>query len=256
MGKPIVNRTGNRYGQLTVIGRAPSYRGNARWCCRCDCGLYTIVLGNDLERGKVVSCGCKGKRLRWQHGRSMTPEYRAWQGLKQRCLNPKDPAYKHYGGRGITVCEAWKDFSAFYADMGPRPGPDYSLERIDNNRGYEPGNCRWVRMNIQANNKRQNRVVEFQGRSQTLAQWAQEYGIDWHVLRARLDRYGWSIEEALTTPVGERGYNRNTRYLTFQGRTQSVSAWAREVGLARRTIRNRLAKGWPLEKALTQPRRW
>lgn len=256
MGKPLVDRLGRRYGKLEVIGQARSQNGNARWCCRCDCGFYTIALGNDLERGKVVSCGCHGKSIRRLHGRAGTVEYRTWTSMKQRCFNPSNPSYPHWGGRGITVCEDWLDFNQFFMDMGPRPSKGHSLERIDNDGNYEPSNCRWVKIDVQANNKRRNRVIEFRGRTQTLAQWAKEFGIGWMTLRARLDSYGWSIEDALTTSVGCRGIKKDTQFLEFKGRRQTVAAWAREVGLTSKSLRNRLAKGWALERALTEPRRW
>lgn len=257
MGKPLVDRAGIRYGSVVVVGRAPSYRGNARWCFKCDCGLYSIALGNDLQRGKVKSCGCENRGQRWlTHGQSQTPAYRAWQGMIQRCHNPDNPGYANYGGRGIKVCDRWKVFPNFYADMGARPGEGYSLDRIDNDRGYEPGNCRWTIADVQMNNMRRNRIIAHDGRAQTLAQWATEFGIHWDILRSRIDKYGWSIAKALTTPVGRRGSNGPRHNLTLGGRTQPLSVWAREIDVSPATIRKRLMNGWPLERALTEPRRW
>lgn len=200
MGKPLIDRTGQRYERLTVTGRAENYRGNAQWHCACDCGRMVIALGNDLARGKVKSCGCYNAERIVTHGMSRTPVNGVWRSMLQRCENPKDASYGNYGGRGITVCEEWHDFERFVADMGVRP-KGFSIDRIDNDRGYCKENCRWASTKQQLNNRRNNRVVELEGRKQTIAEWAAEKGIDWHVLRGRIDRYGWSIEEALTTPV-------------------------------------------------------
>jgi hypothetical protein len=118
--------------------------------------------------------------------------------MLDRCRNPKNPSYSDYGGRGISVCDRWLDFSNFVADLGDRP-KGYTLERIDNEMGYSPENCRWATYTDQLNNRRNSRLIEYMGKSQTIAEWALETGIGWHTLRARIDRYEWSIERALTT---------------------------------------------------------
>jgi hypothetical protein len=200
MGKPLIDRTGQRYERLTVTGRADNYRGNAQWHCLCDCGRRLVALGNDLARGKVKSCGCYNAERIVKHGMARSPVYRVWQAMIQRCENPKCDAYENYGARGITVCDEWHDFERFIADMGARP-KGFSIDRIDNDQGYCKANCRWASTTQQLNNRRNNRMVELDGRKQTIAEWAEEKGIVWSVLRGRLDRYGWSIEEALTTPV-------------------------------------------------------
>jgi hypothetical protein len=129
-----------------------------------------------------------------------TPEYEAWQSMKARCLNPRHRFFKHYGGRGIKVCEQWRQsFANFVADMGPRPSPDHSLDRIDNNGHYGPGNCRWVTQKEQCNNRRSNHHVTFNGETRTISQWAEVTGILKSCIRLRL-KAGWSIEAALTTP--------------------------------------------------------
>lgn len=119
------------------------------YVCLCHCGDRFITEGSRLANGKTASCGC----LR-RHGMVDTGEYRAWAAMKRRCLNPNDPAYKHYGGRGINVHESWLSFKTFIADMGPKPSPELTLDRIDNNRGYEPGNCRWATNAVQQMNRR------------------------------------------------------------------------------------------------------
>lgn len=126
-----------------------------------------------------------------------SPEYTAWAGMLQRCRNPKNAAYPDYGGRGITVCDAWRDsFEAFYADLGPRPSARHSIDRIDNDGNYEPGNCRWATAKEQNRNTRRARLLTFDGRTQLLSDWGAELGVHPEAIRGRLRR-GWSIEDAL-----------------------------------------------------------
>lgn len=199
-GKPLVDRTGDRYGMLTVIARAENYRGNAQWRVQCDCGRVKTYIGQDLARGKVRSCGCNNPMYATEHGMASTPTYRIWVGMRARCRNENHAAYHHYGGRGIKVHKPWDEsFSNFFADMGACP-PGRSLDRINNDGDYEPGNCRWATMKEQLNNTRVNRIVEINGRSQTLAQWCDEIGISRSRVQDRM-KWGWTVERALTEPV-------------------------------------------------------
>lgn len=200
MGKPLVNMVGDRYGLLTVMSRAENYRGNAQWLCKCDCGKLRTYIGFDLRKGKLRSCGCQNPGSQGDHGMSKTGTYQSWVSMRQRCNNPRAKVYAHYGARGIAVCERWNDsFPNFLADLGPRP-EGCSLERIDNNGNYEPGNCRWATQRDQMNNRRANRFIELNGKRQTLAQWLREVGMTNERFFDRTKR-GWSEERALTTPV-------------------------------------------------------
>lgn len=180
----------------------------------------------------------------WTEGK----EFRAWLAMLARCFDPKNDAWDSYGGRGITVCEEWKNsYPAFFNDMGNAPSPDYSLDRIDVNGNYCKENCRWATRETQCNNKRNNRMITHKGKTQTMSQWAREVGLSNVVLSDRLGR-GWTVEEALETPLTVRPL-----MLTCDGRTQKVDDWAKEVGVCRKTIENRLWRGFSVEEAIMRP---
>jgi hypothetical protein len=153
-------KPGQRFGKLSVVGLHPerdARNRNRLWICRCECGGETLAAGSDLVRGHSTSCGCERNRGRHgmaKHGK-VHPLYRAWSDLNSRCSNPNHQSWEYYGGRGITVCQRWRDsFEAFASDMGARPTPRHSIDRIDNDRGYEPGNCRWATASEQMRNRR------------------------------------------------------------------------------------------------------
>jgi hypothetical protein len=196
---------GQRFTRWTVLefsGKAND--GTQLWKCRCECGTIKIVRETDLVSEHTRSCGCyRLDYLREQkttHGMSQNREYRIWSGMKTRCLNPRSKGYSYYGGRGITVCARWRDsFEAFYQDLGPRPSPQHSLERVDNDGNYEPGNVRWAQLSEQATNKRRT-PLGYQGQTKNAAEWAREKGLSPELLWWRL-KQGWTIERALTTPA-------------------------------------------------------
>jgi hypothetical protein len=152
--------TGQRFGTLTVIYRTDNAAdGHTRWYCKCDCGNFKVAQSNNLKAGNVRSCGClaqeKAAVLNLTHGLTKTKEFKAWDSMKQRCLNPKNPSYIHYGGRGITICDRWLlSFESFYVDMGLSPSINHSVDRIDVNGNYEPGNCKWSTAREQRLNQR------------------------------------------------------------------------------------------------------
>src|SRR6266508_728705 len=155
----LVDLVGRKFGRLTVTGRAGNDgHGHAMWACLCECGTTITVARGALRTRETQSCGClKRQRTRethTTHGQSNSPEWRAWRNMRQRCKNRRHPKYRDYGGRGITVCDRWASFENFLADMGPKPSPAHSIDRIDVNGNYEPGNCRWATPKEQRLNQR------------------------------------------------------------------------------------------------------
>lgn len=155
-----LNLVGQRFGRLVVIEEAPRYNGHIHYKCLCDCGTLTYVQTSNL-RGKTKSCGClhkesskKNSPYKPTHGLSHLREFGVWTAMHQRCSDTNHNSYKNYGGRGIVVCERWKDFENFFADMGLRPGDEYTIERLENNSNYEPLNCIWATRATQQKNRR------------------------------------------------------------------------------------------------------
>lgn len=196
MRKPR-NRIGMKIDRLLV----QEYLGQSRWKCQCDCGNVTIVRSGDLGSGNTKSCGCS----RGSHKLSQTAEYKILHKMISRCTNDKCAEYSRYGGRGIKVCERWQGeygIVNFLKDMGKRPSPNHSVDRINNDGNYEPGNCRWATPDVQGTNTSRNRKLEYNGEVLTVSQWAKRCGISFSGMRYRLQF--WPLEKALTTPGNNR----------------------------------------------------
>lgn len=184
-------------------------------------------------------------------GETKTPEYIAWVGMKQRCYNPNHHKYYLYGARGIIVCGRWlNDFSAFLADMGRRPSPQHSIDRINGKGNYEPSNCRWATKSEQAENRPDfNHMIEFKGKTQSVSAWAREYGITRELLKDRL-RWGWSIEDALFTPLLPTGGCYHGKLLMYQGQLYTRVSLASKLNLNLNVLKERLQKGYSLDEAI------
>lgn len=222
MGGPLKhNLVGERFGRLLVISRAPnSPTGKPMWNCVCDCGTECVKQSSALVNGCTRSCGCYNierlKELKTKHGDAHSRLYGVWCGMRQRCLDENHHAYKDYGARGITVCDEWANDYKVFMDWAFANGYDKdakphecTLDRIDNNKGYSPDNCRFVDPIVQANNTRNNRWITYNGETKTLAQWSKKVGINAFTISDRIER-GWTLEEAFTVKP-EKGRNQTWR---------------------------------------------
>jgi hypothetical protein len=199
--------TGQTFGRWTVLHRTPLHPDaatrNSQWVCRCLCGTERVVFAFVLRNGESQSCGCLSKELSTKrftkHGEHQTRLYKAWTAMKQRCLNPNDPAYINYGGRGITIAQVFLDsFEALKAELGPKPSPKHTIERINNARGYEPGNIQWATYAQQRRNTRLTRFITYHDRTQPLCDWVTELGIPHATLWYRIMH--WGVDRAFATP--------------------------------------------------------
>lgn len=198
--------TGQTFGKLRVLSRVVVDR-RTKWLCVCDCKATRLVDAGNLVSGNTRSCGCGHREMMLRRNKAMTkhgltgsPEYQTWLHIKQRCYDPNAAGYDRYGGRGIVVCDRWKDDpAAFIQDMGPRPGAEYSVDRINNDGPYSPENCRWATRIQQARNTRRTTMLTYKGETKPLNDWAEMHGLAVMTVRSRLSA-GWDVERALTTP--------------------------------------------------------
>lgn len=210
----FMDLTGKKFGKLTVIERVPKdicpgTSGGVLWRCKCECGNIKEIRSTDLTRRKFPNCGCYTHELLClkhhdptTHGYRYTRLYRIWTNMKSRCYNVNHKSYEGYGGRGITVCEEWKndfvEFKNWAIENGYRD--DLTIDRIDNDGDYKPNNCRWVTMREQSNNRRSTKLITYNGETHSEAEWARILGAERNVIHDRLKK-GWSIERTLSTPV-------------------------------------------------------
>jgi hypothetical protein len=251
MGR-LTSMVGKKFARLLVLRRADNDAdGKPQYICRCDCGKKTIVRGKLMRSGKTKSCGCAGREARLvsvtRHGGATTLEYKTWRHILDRCHNRNSSRYDYYGARGIYVCDEWrKSFPAFLNDMGPRPTPAHTIDRIDNSLGYSPSNCRWATRKEQSNNKRNNRRLEFRGAVKTVAEWSEVTGIKRSIICSRLDR-------GLPTDKVLQNLQRQAQTIEIDGITKSVAQWCREAGRNYLTARHRLRRGWSPKEAIFTP---
>lgn len=215
----LIDLTGKRFGRLTVVGRAadyikPSGKRCAMWHCVCDCGKEKDILGENLKKGATRSCGCfrsdENTRQNSTHHLSTSPLYAVWCAMKARCNNPNATYFKHYGGRGIKVCDSWMNSFESFRDWAMSSGynenagrGECTLDRIDNNGNYEPENCRWITSVAQANNRRSNRVFSYNGEEHNITEWAGIMGLNPKTLFNRIYS-GWDFKRAITTKINNK----------------------------------------------------
>ena len=197
---------GSKFGLVTIVRREkPATGRNLSYRCDCDCGRSFVTRASRLLKGSTRSCGCARSRFLSEanrvHGLGLTRVYNTWKSMKGRCLNPNAHGYSDYGGRGISICIRWLSFEAFLQDMG-HPPAGMSIDRIDNNGNYEPGNCRWATAGEQRRNNRFIRLLTFDGKTMCMGDWAVAIGISGTALSKRLERL--SVADALTRPKGTR----------------------------------------------------
>lgn len=202
--RQVVDIFGRRFGQLLVVGYSRSDK-NAYWFCRCDCGAMIEVMGTALRSGNSKSCGHDRQKNAVEasrekstiHGMEGSATYRSWRSMKDRCLSHTHKSNKYY--KNVSICDQWLSFVGFFSDMGERP-EGMTLDRVDNSKGYNKGNCRWASPKQQANNRRNSALLTFASRTQTVQLWADETGISRDTLAWRL-KAGWAINDALSKPV-------------------------------------------------------
>lgn len=198
--------------RLTQVGF--SFNTDKRWrrkaVFECDCGERVVASISNVKNGSTSSCGCVRKEVlkhqnhRTTHGMSDSSEYKIWSGIKDRCLNVENKDYEKYGGRGISICDRWRNsFECFIADMGNRPTKQHSIDRKDNNKGYGPVNCHWATEKEQQRNRRSNRILTLDGESKCISEWAEEYGISAQRIGQRL-KSGWSPDRAVRAEIQKR----------------------------------------------------
>lgn len=245
MGRPRAEMTGKTFNMLKVIDMKFRPAANSHpvsWSkCECACGSPPFWTHSYLVRsGKKISCGCAVARnaalSHTTHGMSRTSEFGIWTEIIRRCEDINNIGYARYGGRGISVSEEFHDFSNFHSAIGRRPSKHYSVDRIDNAKGYERGNVKWSTGKEQQRNTRRNRILTLDGEAKCVAAWAEDFGIPVSTILNRLRR-GWTDKEALTEPIQRTG----------------ISKIAREAGMKPSVAVNRVSRGWTVEEAISTP---
>lgn len=221
MGRKLLDISNRRFGRLTAVSLIGRRNGQTLWRCVCQCGRVVVTRSCRLTSGETKSCGCfareqtslRGRKQiqtsgavlqhgRLIHGKWGSAEYRTWKGIVQRCTNPINPAYVWYGGRGIRVCKKWRSFAGFYADMGDRPSPKHSIDRINVNGHYAPSNCRWATASVQSHNRRNTITVRYRGKKMKLsdAMALAKCGVTRQTVIARISD-GFTVRDALESPA-------------------------------------------------------
>jgi len=202
MSKRIEVNPGDKYERLTIIREVEATSGR-RFECQCACGSVVIAMLNNMRRKLTTSCGCFRSEVHTTHGDWGSSEYTTWDAMLARCRNPEYESYSHYGGRGIKVCDRWLTYENFLSDMGRKPSKQHSIDRIDNDGDYCPGNCRWATQSEQNRNTSRNLMLTFNGLTMCAADWGDSLGIPGGEISRRIRR-GWTVQRALETPLVKR----------------------------------------------------
>lgn len=252
---PKRDLTGMRFGRLHVNGFAGRDRRRPRkpeimWDCTCDCGLRVACRGATLGNGDATSCGCKRSRPAFipeRHGNCDSSEYSSWKAMIQRCTNSNSATYKRYGARGVKVCEQWiGSFKTFLKNVGKKPTPHHTLDRFPNKKGnYEPGNVRWATRKEQSQNIATNVEVTINGETMCMSEAASRNNINKSTLRGRL-KVGLPIEEAISKPLPQK--------LPIPDGFNSIEEAAKSAGLNRKTVAQRIKRGWLISDVLLPKR--
>lgn len=257
-----LNLIGQSFNNLEVIrftGNTHPKRGKI-YECKCKCGNLVDVPTIYIRRKSKYSCGCSRKTRkdkgvkRVEVKRKGTRLYRIWRNMRRRCNNPNSDYYENYGGRGIKVCDEWDDFLVFRKwalENGYQS--TLSIDRVDNDGNYEPGNCRWATRTQQANNARSNVVLEYKGQSKTLSEWAECLGITYSSIHHRYSR-GWTVEEIVNIPQGKRRKpSQRALRFTYKGESKTLKELSEINGIKPTTIRYRIQNGMSVSEAVTKP---
>lgn len=256
---------------LTVVGLDPKYIGKTynanKWIFQCDCGNTFSASPSRVLSGHKKSCGCRKKTVRSTHGAGKDPFYITWWGMMRRCYHKENQNYNRYGGRGIKVCEEWHNPAVFVEWARATSGgkeDGISLDRIDNNKGYCPKNCKWSTRRQQSNNRRNTLVVKYNGETIPLSDLAREHNVNLGLLRARIFELGWDVEDALTVP--KRGIRKDRppkkpsanppkKGLVIDGETRTVTDWCKVFGTNRDLALQRISRGWDPVEAVKTPKK-
>ena len=239
------NITGNIFGKaLAIVPVGVSKHGDMQWLCVCHCGKRFVRIAGNLGRATSQttrqSCGCLNYLGSANHWKSDTPEHKIWCGINYRCTNPNSTRFENWGGRGIAVCREWAEsFTAFYADMGPRPSPKHSIDRIDNELGYFKANCRWATAKEQGQNQRARKnaiILSFEGETKPLKDWAEQYGICTSTIVRRIN-HGVPLDLVFKSKAGLW-----TR-IELGGEVYTLTGLSRKLGIGKKPLARRLRNG-------------
>lgn len=212
-GAAMIDMTGQRFGRWVVVRLAHAGYTDAlgkacpaKWTCLCDCGSTRDIPRNNLTTGASSSCGCLKREMQTTHGMTKDPMYKTWVSIRLRIQDPTNADYPTYGGRGLTMEPEWaRDFSTFRAwvveNIGPKPSPDRTIDRKNNDLGYLKGNLRWATVLQQQNNRRNNRMLTYEGETMNMKQWCTKLDLNYGAVKMRLGKMGWTVEQALGTPT-------------------------------------------------------